>query len=64
MDAIFFGLFTKQSSDLIGWNVYAYLMIYWEDVDDQLRWLEPNDLNLECTAVSHLDCLRMVLVLS
>ena len=31
-------------------------MSYWEDLDDQLRWLEPCDLNLEYMGVSHLDC--------
>ena len=40
---------------MIGRNVYAYLMSYWEDLDDQLSSLEPSDLNLECTGVRHLD---------
>lgn len=60
MDAIFGGLFTEQQSDLIGWNVYGYLMSYWKDLDDQLRLLEPSDLNLECTGVSHLNCVSGV----
>ena len=54
-------LFTEQLSDLIGGNVYVYLMSYWEDLDDQLRWLEPSDLNLEYMGVSHLDCVTRVL---
>ena len=33
-------------------------MSYWEGFEYQLRWLELNDLNLECTGVSHLDCVR------
>ena len=45
---------------MIGGNVYAYLMSNWEDLDDHLRWLEPDDLNLECTGVSHLDCVSKV----
>jgi len=35
-------------------------MSYWKDLDDQLRLLEPSDLNLECTGVSHLDCVSGV----
>ena len=35
-------------------------MSNWEDLDDQLRWLQPDDLNLECTGVSHLDCVSRV----
>ena len=30
-------------------------------LDDQLRWLEPSDLNLEYMGVSHLDCVTRVL---
>ena len=37
-------------------------MSYWEGLDDQLRWLEPNDLNLEYEGVSHLDCVSRVLI--
>ena len=46
--------------DLIGRNVYAYLMSYWEDLDDHLEPLEPNDLNLDYLSVSHLDCVSRV----
>ena len=35
-------------------------MRYWEGLDDQLRWLEPGDLNLECMGSSHLDCVSRV----
>ena len=37
-------------------------MSYWEGLDDQLRWLEPSDLNLEYEGVSHLDCVSRVSV--
>ena len=46
--------------DQIGRNVYAYLMSYWEDLDDHLGRLEPNDLNLDYVGVSHLDCVSRV----
>ena len=46
--------------DPIGRNVYAYLMSYWEDLDDHLGRLEPNDLNLDYVGVSHLDCVSRV----
>ena len=52
-----------SASDLISGNVYAYLMSYWEDLDDQLRWLELCDLNLEYMDISHLDCVSRVVVL-
>ena len=39
-------------------------MSNWEDLDDQLRWPQPNNLNLECTGVSHLDCVSRVLQLA
>ena len=35
-------------------------MSYWEDLDDHLRRLEPNDLNLDYMGVSHLDCVSRV----
>ena len=35
-------------------------MSYWEDLDDHLRWLEPNDLNLDYMGVTHLDCVSRV----
>ena len=35
-------------------------MSYWEDVDDHLGRLEPNDLNLDYVGVSHLDCVSRV----
>ena len=47
--------------DQIGRNVYAYLMSYWEDLDDHLGRLEPNDLNLDYVGVSHLDCVSRVI---
>ena len=37
-------------------------MSYWEDLDDHLRRLEPNDLNLDYMGVSHLDCVSRVAV--
>ena len=46
--------------DLIRQNVYAYLMSYWEDLDDHLGQLEPNDLNLDYVSVSHEDCVSRV----
>ena len=46
--------------DQIGRNVYAYLMSYWEDLDDHLGRLEPNDLNLDYVGISHLDCVSRV----
>ena len=46
--------------DQIGRNVYAYLMSYWEDLDDHLGRLEPSDLNLDYVGVSHLDCVSRV----
>ena len=46
--------------DQIGRNVYAYLMSYWEDLDDHLGRLEPNDLNLDYVGFSHLDCVSRV----
>ena len=36
-------------------------MSYWEDLDDHLGRLEPNDLNLDYMGVSHLDCVSRVL---
>ena len=41
--------------DLIGRNIYAYLMSYWEDLDDHLGRLELNALNLDYVGVGHLD---------
>ena len=35
-------------------------MSYWEDLDDHLGRLEPNDLNLDYVGVSHLDCVSRV----
>ena len=35
-------------------------MSYWEDLDDHLRRLEPNDLNLDYMGVSHFDCVSRV----
>ena len=35
-------------------------MSYWEDLDDHLGRLEPNDLNLDYLSVSHLDCVSRV----
>ena len=35
-------------------------MSYWEDLDDHLRQLEPNDLNLDYMGVSHLDYVSRV----
>ena len=35
-------------------------MSYWEDLDEHLRRLEPNDLNLDYMGVSHLDCVSRV----
>ena len=37
-------------------------MSYWEDLDDHVRRLEPNDLNLDYMGVSHLDCVSRVAV--
>ena len=36
-------------------------MNYWEDLDDHLRRLKPNDLNLDYMSVSHLDYVSRVL---
>ena len=46
--------------DLIGLNVYAYLMSYREDLDDHLGRLKPIDLNLDYVGVRHLDCVSRV----
>ena len=35
-------------------------MSYWEDLDDHLGRLEPNDLNLDYVGFSHLDCVSRV----